>query len=127
MQRIRIRIDGTPQEIFDRVVEHLAQQKTRSFVPSGPYCAYRDGHGRSCAVGALISDDQYDPNFEDGSVWTLPIETDAPNGLLAHLQVTHDSASNADDLRMRLRNVATIYNLDPAKIERITEWSEYPE
>ena len=63
-------IEGTNQEIFDRVVEHLAQQKKRSMYDKDT-CAYRSEDGLKCAIGALIPDEYYDSEFEEKNISTL--------------------------------------------------------
>jgi hypothetical protein len=51
------------QETFDRVLEHLREQREPSLRGAG-LCAYRDSQGRMCAVGALIPEHKYDHIFE---------------------------------------------------------------
>lgn len=51
------------QEIFDRVVDHLARQKAPAIDDQGN-CVLRGEQGRKCAVGALIPDNAYHPNME---------------------------------------------------------------
>lgn len=46
------------QEIFDRVYDHLVAQGKQSKTESGG-CLYRDFHGNRCAIGALISDEDW--------------------------------------------------------------------
>jgi hypothetical protein len=55
------------QEIFDKVVAHLKQQRRPSIkMPDdgGSGCAYRGDGGTKCAFGIFISDEAYDPNME---------------------------------------------------------------
>ena len=61
----------TLQEIFDQVVDHLLTQGKRSIdknIGSGNGCAYRTSSGLSCAVGCLISDEEYRKSFEKRNV-----------------------------------------------------------
>lgn len=69
----------TKQEILDKVSKHLLTQmkksmddivvKTSWFVPNG--CTYRNKDGLSCAIGCLISDDVYDPSYENYTITSL--------------------------------------------------------
>lgn len=59
------------QEIFNKVVTHLAQQGVRSIggekdmgVATSAKCAYRGSNGTSCAIGCLILDQFYYPDME---------------------------------------------------------------
>lgn len=52
----------TNQEIFDRVYVHLLTQNAKSEASIG--CAYRGDNGRKCAIGCLIPDEVYKPDFE---------------------------------------------------------------
>lgn len=59
----------TDQEIFDKVVTHLRQQKVRATQwPGSITCYYRTSQGLKCAVGCLIPDELYNPSFEGCSV-----------------------------------------------------------
>lgn len=64
----------TAQEIFDKVATHLVTQKVASFQPYRG-CLYRGPNGTSCAVGCLIPDSAYSPDFE-----SLPLPLTKPNG-----------------------------------------------
>jgi hypothetical protein len=59
----------TKQEIFDKVATHLLTQNAKSIVGSGvdSFCRYRGENGMKCAVGVLISDDEYRECFEGHS------------------------------------------------------------
>lgn len=84
------------QEIFDFVANHLLTQNKKSVEESGT-CLYRCGDLK-CAVGALISDEDYDCNFEMQSLRILSgrektifnhIE-ESRLEFLIHLQTIHD-------------------------------------
>lgn len=89
----------TPQEIFDRVAAHLLNQGRRSVRTDEFYgCAYRGRDGLRCAAGALIPDDEYNPDFEGEpvtrrrillAIGVSPNDGDAVT-LLARLQDMHD-------------------------------------
>lgn len=54
----------TKQEIFNTVARHLLTQGEKSMV--GDKCQYRGDRGLKCAVGVLIRDEYYDPEFDEG-------------------------------------------------------------
>jgi hypothetical protein len=49
------------QEIFDKVVNHLATQKVQS---KGNVCLYRGPNGTKCAFGIFVPDEVYSANLE---------------------------------------------------------------
>ena len=55
------------QELFDKIATHLLTQGARSESSIGR-CLYRGDFGSKCAVGCLISDEEYDPKMEGSSV-----------------------------------------------------------
>jgi len=59
----------TPQEIFDYVACHLANQGRKSEDQRG--CCYRTDQGDACAVGCLIPDRAYDAAIEGRSLYKL--------------------------------------------------------
>jgi hypothetical protein len=55
--------------MFDKMVAHLREQKAFSAQsPNSMACSYRGAGGTKCAIGALIPDDKYDPDFEGHAV-----------------------------------------------------------
>ena len=84
------------QEIFDFVACHLLTQNAKAVEDSGT-CLYRHGDLK-CAVGALISDEDYDCSFEMNSIKILndkkeTIFSDIEKSkleFLMHLQEIHD-------------------------------------
>lgn len=62
--------EGDPQEVYDFVVNHLRTQGCRAMtvIDGRLQCAYRGKNGTKCAVGALIPDDVYDPEWEGANV-----------------------------------------------------------
>lgn len=52
------------QEVFDRVVKHLLTQNKKSWSDEIYDCAYRNNEGLKCAIGCLISDENYYPELE---------------------------------------------------------------
>lgn len=61
------------QEAFDTMVLGLNAQKALSLSDDGFSCRYRDNNGNKCAVGFLISDDEYTPEIEDLIASTLEV------------------------------------------------------
>lgn len=92
-----------PQEIFDTVVRHLAQQGTQSVSKDVILCAYRGVGGRKCAAGVLIPDESYVPAMEGMKARNLPLKFDLPEwfienvSLIQGLQIAHDREWLADD------------------------------
>lgn len=116
----------TDQEVFDKVARHLLTQGCRSI--SGG-CAYRGEGGRKCAIGCLIEDNLYDPDFEGVAVNVFPpgkeycryktalaLRTVLANNvtdnfnLLSRLQQVHDQSSPCE-WKYVLRTVANQLSL----------------
>lgn len=92
----------TPQEVFDKTVTELAEQRVPALdnKEGRRNCRYRDRHGNACAAGVHIPDERYDPKIEGMSVLDLCIPSvplnlcDLPafrhGDLLHRLQSVHD-------------------------------------
>lgn len=133
----------TPQDIFDRVCDHLAEQKGRAIAGDG-FCQYRAPNGLKCAVGALIPDHLYDPRMDapydvgdepwDYGGGVMSIANGIRDGvyspelrwiieqemLLSDLQSVHDVSDNWESsgaMRGALANVARMHDLNADKIE----------
>jgi len=75
-------------EIFNYVVDHLRRQGKASKLTEScgdQICAYRGDGGTMCAVGALITDDEYQESWECCGIHTLLKEFILPNSLLGRL------------------------------------------
>lgn len=87
--------NSTPQEVFDYVAKHLIKQGKQAV--AGSNCAYRSPEGLSCAVGCLITDEEYNVNMEGESSTLLSTRLGSPfwkthEGLLIDLQLfVHDA------------------------------------
>lgn len=93
----------TPQDLFEAVVRHLAQQGRQAIGVNG-WCAYRGSNGAMCAIGCLIPDSLYDPRVEGLDVTGLIDMAAVDNlgvlgrlmekygSLLGELQGLHDDA-----------------------------------
>lgn len=65
---------NSAQEIFDKVVIALRKQGKKSMDNStseGNICRYRDRSGNKCAIGHLLSDEEYRSSMEGNSVRSL--------------------------------------------------------
>lgn len=106
------------QEIFDIVSKHLLTQNTQSVFGGGALCAYRGSQGRKCAIGVLISDEDYKPEMEGMRVSAVLNEfsavadklKDVSTFLLGELQRIHDTKLS-EQWPEELRAVATRYDL----------------
>lgn len=84
------------QEIFDIVIDHLFTQGQQALDDYGS-CVYRGPCGTKCAVGALISDDEYSGDMEAKKVSDLVVQRLLPTRLIPHetllisLQLAHDN------------------------------------
>jgi hypothetical protein len=90
---------ATRQTIFDRVVFHYRQQRTRC--PPEGQCFYRFAD-TMCFVGPLIDDAHYDPEMEGYRIRELTKTFAMPKwfrdnlDLLEELQSIHDTQTNWD-------------------------------
>ena len=121
------------QETFTTVATHLLTQRRRSIARLAgqaiPSCAYRGEEGLRCAVGCLIPDEEYRPEFEGCKLFSIPLDPvmDAPMhssrclqqillreghdlGLLVELQAVHDRV-RPDNWAMALSDVASRFGL----------------
>ncbi len=113
----------TPQEIYDKVVSHLATQGKLSVDDN--YCRYHREDGSMCAVGGLITKEDYFPEMDQGNrtIKTLLniYEDKFPEwmkenlGLLSELQSVHDrqylwqnGRKMLDTLLMLLRHMESL-------------------
>lgn len=112
---------ATDQQVFDQVARHLLTQNSKA-KDFNRGCMYRlettDGTILKCAVGCLISDDEYTPEIEGllygfsefnkvvGDWFNCP-----HSHLLSDLQNTHDNY-NVSEWKERLRETAKRYNLN---------------
>lgn len=84
--------EASLQDIFDQVVTHLLKQNKQALAPNGA-CKYHTDSGLKCAVGCLISDDEYYPDMDNGlsiSKITGLCYTNEKYKLLSRLQLIHD-------------------------------------
>jgi hypothetical protein len=90
----------TPQEIFDTVARHLIAQG-RQAKDEGGNCVYRAEDGSKCAVGCLITDEEYVPSMETVVFGQREAGTERqiawPPRLLAHKRLLHVLQDVHDD------------------------------
>ncbi len=100
-ETLKIKSLTNRSDVFNHVVEHLRKQGCQSLFSQKNMCAYRGDGGTMCAVGALITDEEYSPSMENNSISVL-FEKDLlhpdlkkrvePNlKMLSELQVLHDN------------------------------------
>lgn len=102
----------THQEAFDLALNHLRQQGRRAINDLG-LCVYRGPDNTKCAVGALIPDDKYDPEFDEDAL--------AANGASTALSLqrcaSHESNSPQEALRgvmqREKQNLAPLQTSEP--------------
>lgn len=108
------------QEVYDTVSAHLLKQNDKALNYRNR-CAYRGADGKTCAVGCLISDDEYRLAFEGkrvsaiASFWfgeNTPRVSAANVKLLTSLQRIHDS-SPTEMWRRDLQELARHFDLVP--------------
>ncbi len=120
----------TPQEIYDKVVSHLATQGKRSV--DDKYCRYHGDDGSMCAVGVLIPKEDYFPEIDQGnrSIKNLiqqytdkfPEWMSENLGLLSELQSVHDRQylwQNGRKMLDTLTDVAEAYGVSPAILNNL--------
>lgn len=83
--------DATAQAVFDQIVNHLRAQGEPCKDESG-VCSYKSGNER-CAAGCLISDDEYNKEYE-GKGWDSLVSeskvTKMHKDLICAMQNIHD-------------------------------------
>lgn len=127
------------QRIFEAVLEHLAAQKCQSTGPDDPTCRYRGLGGTMCAIGALIDDEDYNPEWDNpmdpfGVQSLINHIEDTPalfvhlgwmaghRSLLSDLQYMHDSQGHWQHKNFMLEAamaVANRYRLDTSRVEEL--------
>lgn len=113
----------TRQEIFDIAYRGLASQGFEQSSSSDGKCFYRGPNGRKCAIGWLISEEDYSPEFEATGVGhETDVVTAAPLMAAARiaqedaefvydLQRCHDHKYSPDEMERGLRTFASYYSL----------------
>jgi len=112
----------TARDIYERVSNHLLAQRAVSEDENGS-CRLRSGNGRKCAIGSLIADELYRPEFEGIGI---SYYRHAKDGSL--LRALYASEVNAYDphiveLLIELEEVHDDFNVDewPQLLARVGE------
>lgn len=117
----------TAQELFDHVARHLFEQGTQSYSADKRVCVYRErDHTMACAVGCLITEEEYRPemdSLDDSTVNGLIDYELLPDRLVPHADLlldlqgdhdTYDHWQSSTHLRAALRTTAEDHKLDPS-------------
>ena len=112
------------QQAFDKMVTHLFTQKKQAL--TNGQCQYKTADGLQCAVGALISDADYNEEFEGQPVhdiiYSIPDLVHLDIDILTRAQCIHDEYAPKDWFR-ELSNTCALFNLDYT-ILKTFEWVE---
>lgn len=123
-----INVQEKQQEAFNKVWNHFVVNKGPLSFIQGAICMYRLDKTAACpircAVGVLMPDEEYDPEFDNGMIQFYDVvkAVKAFEGLdvsfLRSLQIPHDRACGAPDpehkdeyLEQRYRQIAEAYFL----------------
>jgi len=114
------------QEAFDKMVTHLFTQKVAAKTTDeddlGKHtkCFYRMEGGLKCAVGALITDEEYRETFEDNTASSItqlvPSLVEVDGNMLNAAQSIHDYADPVDWYE-RFNSMADKYKLNTTKLQ----------
>lgn len=108
------------QELFGKIISHLRAQNAVSLLATDDQsCAYRGLNGLKCAVGCLISDEEYDPKMENNNLKYLmqnfptlfisSLDRQCKN-LMRRMQLIHD-ATSPEMWENSFQEVAQIFDL----------------
>lgn len=83
--------DATEQEVFDQIARHLLTQGKPSRDADGN-CVYRNNEGLMCAAGCLLTNEEYNPSFDEdnGKPWAYISAGRNHKTLIVRLQEIHD-------------------------------------
>lgn len=109
------------EELFTKVCDHMMEQGAPALVEGA--CSYRGNNGTSCAVGCLITDEEYHSDMEGNDVDSLIFDGLLPSRLHEHkrlldrLQSCHDAAQYltpeevVPEWKARLRLIANEFGI----------------
>lgn len=121
----------TAQEAYDQIVEYFSRPEARLGHEDGQG-RYRTSDGRKCAVGCLIDDEHYDPEWDTGeysgvnsllhtsrsmrAAFDLPLRRQDEEfvNFLSDAQLRHDAARSVDSFLATLKALAHGYGLQTA-------------
>jgi len=110
------------QEIFNKVRDHLLKQNAKSLKKHSIHCAYRSDSGLKCAIGCLITDENYEAAHEGLGAEEVPVVQMVERSLdilidpetsrlLYDLQDLHDNY-NVDEWAYQFDVVADSFGLE---------------
>ena len=111
----------TNEEAFQISAKHLLKQGRRAIVKGN--CVYHAPHGAKCAIGVLIPDDEYRPEFEN--MWVgnicekIPAIVPLDVRMLERIQLIHDESSPYE-WRSELAKVAREYGFSEEFLNETT-------
>lgn len=114
----------TNQEIFDTVAKHLLTQKRRSKGVNSDASMYRGKDGLKCAIGCLITDEEYNKNFEGRSIFTLVKEEGHLQRFRKNLSILIELQKVHDDVfpifwKLELMGIASKFGLNSDVIDQV--------
>lgn len=103
--------NSSTQEVFDYIVSNLLSQSLQSIEINTGSCRYRGDNNLKCAVGFIISDDEYIMEFEGKTASELsPLKHSKHIDLLEALQTIHDSY-DVFTWELKFMEIARLYKL----------------
>lgn len=108
---------ATKQQIFDQVATHLLTQNKKSSKTARNgtlICLYRGPDGTKCAAGCLISDEEYDTEFEEKTWFNLVNYHGVPRNNMTIIKSLQDIHDNKDpsNWKEELKKLAESRQLD---------------
>lgn len=110
------------QTAFNRMVIGVFEQGATAvrFDNTGlRLCEYRTKDGLKCAVGQLITDDEYSPTMEDepcDTLYNVAEKYNISSDLLFKTQEAHDESEDLNDFYSKASDVAERFNLEMPRI-----------
>lgn len=117
----------TLQETYAGIREYFSRPGAELAGGSGQSCYYRHPNGSKCAVGCLIPDEQYDPEWDHGTyagphvfdevvrtVWPEQAYDADFREFLRQAQVEHDTSSSVTSFLIGLDRLARDRGLEVA-------------
>lgn len=94
------------QKTFNTIVTHLRQQGDQSLDSFGIQCRYRNYLDKKCAIGCLISDEEYLPEMESLSLFDLQCQYPK---LSLFSKECGDDGANYFNLLNKMQNIHDLY------------------
>lgn len=94
------KLHADAQQLFTTAATHMLQQGKKSTKRHTTSCLYRGPDGLKCAVGVLITDEEYKPEMEEKTVWELCDDDLLPERLRPHAQMLRSLQRIHDDSKV---------------------------